>query len=619
MFCRWVAHAACVAVALACLIAEASAQVIRGRIADAEDDQGIDGAMVTLTDRHGREQGQVLTRDDGYFIVRAQGAGEFRVRVDRIGYATEYSEFVHVAMGDTIMLRLASTPEAISLDGIEASADRQCRLRPEEGLAVARVWEEARKALAATAWTQDRGMYRYETLRISREMDEGRRVESEDRVYEQRYSSAPYVARSADSLVTHGFVQITPTDIVFWAPDAAVLLSDPFLNTHCFRLVSEGESMEGATGIEFEPAEPGRVPDISGTMWLDRQTAHLEKVDFRFVDLNVAPWLLDAEPGGSVEFLELSDGSWIIPAWHLRMFRAGEGGIHPLTGRPYPTLDGVTVHSGHVLRAHAEDGVVFESAPGYRIAGIVRDSLEVGLPDARVFMAGSGAEATTDSVGRFELAHLVPAEYTLHFSHPYLDDLWYPPTPFTVTIEATAAEPVPVVLDAPPLKQVLDRICDSADPPAPMISRATPPRMVPREGILMGHVRDQEGAPLGDARVIVVPEAYEVDDLMDVRTERSLKNLRSWVVEKTSSKGFYRACWVPVGVSVEVMVLRKDEFDQRRLDELLDELQSLRAAFPEQRVQSITIDRQSPHRNLNLEATTVRQEGRQVGHGSWRL
>lgn len=592
--------AACLAFAF--VVANASGQVIQGRISDAGSEQGIAGAMVTVVDRGGDELGRVLSWTNGQFVVRADRPGELRVRVDRIGYATTFSDFVHVASGDTVMLSLASTAEAISLEGVEASADRRCELRPAEGLAVAKVWEEARKALAATAWTEERGMYRYETLRVRRQMDEaGWDVESEDRIYGEGYSSAPYVARSADSLVTHGFAEITAAEARFWGPDAEVLLSESFLSSYCFRLVpGEGLADEGATGIAFEPAEGRDIPGISGTMWVNRRTAQLQRVDFRFINLNVPPWLLAVEPGGSVEFLELANGSWIIPSWHLRTFRAGDGGTHPLTGRPYPTLEGVTVHAGQVLRAHGDDGVVFEGAPGHRIAGVIRDSLGAALPEARVFVAGSGLETTTDSDGRFELTHLAPGQYTLYFSHRYLDAVWYPPEPFSVTM-AAATESVAVTLDAPPLKDILGRICDNAEPPSPMFSSEWPPRMISRDGILSGHVRDRNGVAVGDARVIVIPDAFEVGELMDPEKGRAMENqgLRSWVVARTSSEGFYRACWVPLGVPLEVMVLSEDEFDQR----WLEEHPGLRDIFPDREVRSLALDDQAPHRTLNIEAT----------------
>jgi len=583
--------------------AVASGQVIQGRLTDVTNAEGVVGAMVALFDDRDREHDRALTRGDGSYVVTAPGAGEFRIRIERIGYATTVSRLVRLAAADTVTLDLAAPQEAISLEGIEVRAtadDRQCTLRPEEGRAVAQVWEEARKALVAAAWTTRQSLHRYETLRIRREWDEGgRKVESEERSFAQSYTSAPYSARSADSLVTGGFVDIKPDGINFWAPDAEVLLSDAFLDTHCLRLLSPSESAASVTEIAFEPAEPGGVPDIAGTMRLDRQTAHLLRVDFRFINLNVPRWLLDVEPGGSVEFMRLPGGAWIIPSWHMRMFRAADA-INRLTGRRYARLEGVTVISGNVLRAQGEDGV-WEGSHGYRITGVLRDSLEAGLPNALVFLAGSGAQAATDSTGRFELSHLVPGEYTLHFSHPYLDSLSYEPKPYEVKVDAGASQPAEIVMDAPPLREVLDRICDSDSPPSLMMTTENPARLVSRAAILTGYVRDRRGQGVADARVLIATDALlDPKELVTPSgvdpTAMKSKQLRHWASEKTAPGGFYRLCWVPVDVPLEVMVLPPDEFD----DDRLDEAASLREAFPSYPSDSIAVERQLPHKTLDV-------------------
>ena len=90
----------------------ASAQVVRGTLVDAASDRGIGGAMLTLLDRSGRRVEQALTREDsGTFELRAPAPGEYRLRSDRIGYATTYSEYFGLGAGDTLTL---GTPTAIS-------------------------------------------------------------------------------------------------------------------------------------------------------------------------------------------------------------------------------------------------------------------------------------------------------------------------------------------------------------------------------------------------------------------------------------------------------------------------------------------------------------------------
>ena len=357
-------------------------QVIRGRLVDAADNAAIAGAMMTLMDRDGRAVERILTHSaTGMFELRAPEPGEYRVRAERIGYGTTSSAFFSISAGDTLTVQISAPVEALSLEGIRAAVGPRCQVRPEEGLAVAQVWEEARKALAAATWTQERGLYRYEMLGIKRLLDErGRKVEFEDRAYAQSLVPAPYVARSADSLVYDGFARLSAGGSEFWAPDAGVLLSDSFLDTHCLRIRAGGSEL---VGLDFEPVPNRDVADIAGTLWLDAATAELQRVDFRYVNLPVPHWLMDASPGGTVRFRALPNGTWIVTSWHIRMFSPGET-AHPLTGRPVPTLEGVAMTHGEVLRVHSDEGVVFEGQRGRRVVGTVVDSLGAGLPGALV-------------------------------------------------------------------------------------------------------------------------------------------------------------------------------------------------------------------------------------------
>lgn len=576
----------------------AQGQVVRGRLAAAEEERGIGGAMVTLLDRSGNDVEQILTRtNSGLFELSAPDSGEYRLKADRIGYASTFSDYFRVEVGDTVTVNMTARVEAVSLVGIEADVGRRCEVRPEEGQAVARVWNEARKALAAAAWTQERGMYQYEMLRIKRRLDRrGRRIEAEDRSTDRAYTDAPYVARPVDSLVAGGFARITSSESLFWAPDAAVLLSDQFLDTHCLKVTEGGRDAPGMVGLSFEPVRERQLADIAGTMWLDPETARLRWLDFSYVHLNVPGSLLAASPGGRVEFETLPNGTWIVTSWSIRMFLPGEA-IHPLTGRPAATLDGITVQSGDVLRVHGTEGVVYEGHTGGRIVGTVRDSLEVGLPGARVFLEGTGTEVVTDAQGRFELTHLRPGVYTVHYAHPYLEQLWYEPEASEVEVEN---EWVPAELEfsAPPLERVLDDLCnDRSRPHAPLVAVN---KLAWRNGVLTGTVADDQNQPVAEATVYLQAVAYVVgSDLFEafgMGGDEQLENMRVRSNERTSDSGFYRACWVPVGIPLEVLVVEKDEKIDR---DLLEEALSLADLFPG-RVQVITIPLDGPYHSLDL-------------------
>ncbi len=607
---------------LAAAPSAASGQVVLGRLVEAGQGNAVGGAMAVLEDRSGRGRAQALTRTGtGLFQLDAPAPGEYRVRADRIGYATTYSEWFRLAAGDTVSLRIEAPLEAVSLKGVVAEADRRCRVRPQEAMAVGRVWEEARKALAAAAWTQSRGTYEYKLLGFVRQLDrEGRKVESENRALAQGWAKAPYVSRPTDSLTAHGYARVTGEGSWFWAPDAEALLADSFLDTHCFRVVAGGDDAPGLVGLAFEPVSGRSVPDIAGTMWLDPSTARLRRLEYRYERLGVPPALLAAEPGGAVRFRELPNGTWIVDSWSIRMFRAGVV-EHPLTGRPAATLDGVTVQGGEVLRVHGPGGVVFDAGPGLRIAGVVRDSVGAGLAGARVFAPGEGLEATTGPDGGFELTHVGPGEYQVSYSHPYLDELWYAPDPAEVKVDGDGdAEPAWVEFTAPATSKIMKDVCRGMDPPrsvlievSALVQRselathadedAPPWKIVWPRGILMGHVRDAQGKPLADATVRVLSHAYD----MAVATKFGRDNRhpakvlekegqRSGVVVTTNSSGFYRACWVPTNTPLRVAVLDDDETlvpgqeDEGRL--------MANVVAVTERV--ITISLQEPHVTLDL-------------------
>ncbi|MCZ0935822.1 MAG: carboxypeptidase-like regulatory domain-containing protein [Gemmatimonadetes bacterium] len=570
-------------------------QVVRGRLVDEGDNAAISGAMITLVDRAGRGVERMLTRSGtGVFELRIPAPGEYRLRAERIGYGTTYSAFFIISTRDTLTVQMAAPIEAISLAEISVSVRPQCHLRPEEGLAVARVWDEARKALAAARWTQERGLYRYEMLGIKRFLDQhGRRVEAEDRAYGQALVSVPYVARAADSLVHGGFARFSADASDFWGPDAGVLLSDPFLDTHCLRIRS---GVGGLVGLEFEPVPNRNVADIAGTMWLDAATAELQRVDYRYVNLPVPDWLMEASPGGTVSFRGLPDGTWIVTSWNIRMFTAGET-EHPLTGQPAATLEGVAITHGEVLRAHGDAGVVFEGHRGRRVAATVVDSLGVGLPNARVYVRGSGTEAETDAEGRFELDHLGVGTYALQFTHPHLEQLWYESEPVEVEVGPDVDSLVEVQFEAPPLSDVLSAVCGREGPPSvPMVSAAG--TAVWRTGILIGRVTDTDGNPIEDATLHLLTRASDPRLFARVSDPRTvnLEEQRSRWTEKSSSSGFYRVCWLPSGVPIELVVLGKDEDVDR---DALDASLSLADLFPD-RVTTLTIDPASPQRALNL-------------------
>jgi hypothetical protein len=573
----------------------ASSQVVQGRLVDATDDAGIGGAMVSLVDRSGNELSRVLSRDSGLFQLSTPIPGAYRLKADRIGYATTFSDYFDLAAGDTLSFRMVAAVQAVSLKGISAEGDRRCRVRPEEGLAVTRVWDEARKALAAAAWTQERGYYRYEMMRITRQLGrEGRKVISEDRSYDRSYRQAPYISRPAEELIEEGFAQLSPKESVYWAPDAGVLLSDSFLDTHCFRLKDDEDDAPGMVGLEFEPVPGRRIAEIGGTLWLHAENSQLERLDFRYRNLNLPDVLLGADIGGTVQFQGLPNGTWIVDSWRIRMPRSATR-LNPLDGRVMATLDGLTVQGGDVLRVVGNEGTILETNVGGRIAGFVFDSLRAALPGARVFVEGTGIGVTTDREGRFELLHLDPGLYAVTFSHPYMEPYSYRPEPFEVEVDEGAETTAQINFAGPRVGRILDTLCEDEEQPG---EEATLPGggVLRNHGILIGRVTDSEGNPLAGARVRVLARDFDISSIETRVVTTQMRAGRSGVAVMTNAAGYYRACWVPVDTQLEVAVLEPDqELDPSTL-QVGYHLSDL-IAWREERV---LIDSDSGYATLNL-------------------
>ncbi len=586
------------------------AQTVTGRLTD-DSGEGLEGAMVRLLDREGESTTQALTNAAGNFELDGV-PGEYRLRADRIGHASSFSDWFILAEGETVSVSLSSAVEAIRLGSIDVEADRRCRVRPEEGLAVTQVWDEARKALAAAAWTQERGVYRYEMMDITRSLDrDGRRVLDEERSFNQGYSRAPYISLPANTLAEAGFVTEDEQGLAFYAPDAAVLLSDEFLDTHCFRLRQGEDEAEGLIGLEFEPTRGRRVTDIEGTLWIDPNTTLLRWLDFRYTNLPFPDELQSGLVGGRVAFSALPNGTWIVSQWRLQMPRSGTR-RNDLTGQRYAYLEGYAVQGGQVLRVHGEEGTVaLSEQEGSRITGAVFDTLRAGgLEGARVYVLNTGIEAVTGFDGRFTIGGLDPGVYDVTFGHPYFDELGYVPLPYPVEVgQDTVAQ---VTFLAPPKRRIVDELCQD-DPRPDTRGIAAGQGVHDANAILMGQVTDEGGTPVAGAAVRVLWREWSVDFREDQPSSDDLVNEgRLGAVAITGPTGLYRVCWVPADVPLQVTVLeRLEDLDPGRQTAFRN-LIELGAARREQ----FTIPGSSQFATRNLELSLERTgtiEGRVTG------
>jgi len=147
------------------------AQTLQGELLDRGTGAPVEGALVTLLDEVGQEVDGYLTNQAGRFLLRAQESGRFTVRAERIGFETVTSDPLLLEVGQVSGLRLETVQVAIELEGLRVQAEQQCVVRPQEGLELAGLWEEARKALRVQEWTEREGLFRFEIVRYERQLD----------------------------------------------------------------------------------------------------------------------------------------------------------------------------------------------------------------------------------------------------------------------------------------------------------------------------------------------------------------------------------------------------------------------------------------------------------------
>jgi hypothetical protein len=450
------------------LAVPASAQKIRGELVEEGSGRAIDGALVVLLDAGSRQVAGSLTDPRGRFTIEAPAPGEYRLRAERIGHGNAYSESFHAGSGEEVEWRLVAPVQAISLEGIVATSSRRCRVRPAEGLQTQTVWEEARKALNSTVWAKESRVHRYRLATYTREVEAGTgHARRQVTRTTERATTTPYVSAPPEQLATAGYVQADGGELVYFAPDAEHLLSEEFLDNHCFQVVIGSGPRAGQVGLAFEPLRGRRLPDIAGTLWLDRGTAQLADLEYRYTGIALPAGARPGDAGGTLRFERLPNGAWIVQRWQIRMPLVGTAGpdaspARLRAGARVQRVVAIREQGGEVIDILGIDGGRAGVERSTLLRGVVGDE-ESGAPiaGATVYLGGTGFSTETSGDGSFELVGVPAGEYTISFFHPRLTALGVYADPVEVTL--APGEPVELALSlrGEALRAVLASACPS--------------------------------------------------------------------------------------------------------------------------------------------------------------
>ncbi len=292
------------------------AQSVRGQLTDSITKAPLAGAFLTLVDERGVEKARTITNNAGEFLLTAPAAGAYRLRSKRIGFRPYVSPALTLTAGGTISYSAAVDPIPVALAQVVVQGERQCDV--EAGASVAAVWEEVHEALAAVSWTSRDPAYWYAISRFARETSPGGRPRGPDSTWrDDGYRPIPIKSAPPQQLELEGFVVVDQDGWTYQGPDADELISDAFLRTHCFETKPGRGETEGLIGLAFTPARERTLPDINGTLWIDRATAMLHHLDFTYVRLPQE--LVASRAGGRIEFMRVPSGAWIVRDWVIRM------------------------------------------------------------------------------------------------------------------------------------------------------------------------------------------------------------------------------------------------------------------------------------------------------------
>lgn len=529
----------------------ARAQVVMGSVV-ARDGTPVRGALV-VGSRNGTDGGvRALSGSRGEFTLRLPEAGRYTITVLRVGYRPSQGPTVEVAAGATQRVQITFSGEVVTLAAVNVRERGTCRVTADSGYVVARVWDEARKAMLSSQLTTDNAPLFAEWIEYDRMLDSTGRLVRAQRVRSERHPTThAFRSQPVATLDSLGYVVSDASGTTYFAPDADVLLSESFAARHCFRLVGpQSRADSGLIGVAFQPGRDLRdAREIEGTLWLDRATAELRRLEFTFT--NLPDVVASAGPGGRVDFLRLVEGNWLISRWSLRMPQVERKPTDPfrrtIQAATALELRGIQVAGGEVERVVRNDSLLYRATgPSIDVRIVSRDSslLPAG---ARLTLEGTDYAGTADAEGRIRLSPVLDGRYRAHVSSPLMDSLGV--RAVVAEVEASGKTHVDSLM-LPSSREVASRACPRDS-------------LHDGEALLRGTVRTERAEPVAGAAVTVTWQSgFSIAALPDgdhlSGSERTIGAL-------TNETGSWRLCGAPQGTPLVVTTLSDSGSDVRRM------------------------------------------------------
>jgi hypothetical protein len=302
----------------------AQAQVVEGRIGRTGSGPA-DAVLVALLDDSSRVVSRTVSGAGGRFELTAPAPGSYRLEIRQPGRRAWLSDPVDVGE-DVVVLSPVPDFEPVILPDLRAEATGRCRSWPAIGVATMQLLDAARIGLLmaeagrlmAPEPSVEGPPGPGQIMIWQRSLDPQQNVLTESRAPARDAGGWPFRTLPVDSLAVVGFVYPTVGEsAAYFALDATTFASEWFASNHCFNLVLPEFHADSVVGLTFEPESRILRPDVRGTVWLDRRTQAVERLDFRYTGLG--RWLPGDAAGGEIDFGRSPDGALVLTRWWLRL------------------------------------------------------------------------------------------------------------------------------------------------------------------------------------------------------------------------------------------------------------------------------------------------------------
>lgn len=389
------------------------AQTVTGTIVDRGTAAPLPGTVVLLLDSLGGTRSRGMTDQGGVFRVTAPGPGSYRLRTLRLGFVPGASERFQLHAGQTYRHDLAVASIPFSLDTVRVVADNSCRLRGDSAAVTYAVWDQARTVLNLIRLSENQSAVTMRVLAYNQTTSpDALSRTSHNATLQESATLRPWLSAPIEQLSRAGYTRTDPDgSTTFFAPDIDVLLSDEFLDEHCFRIASRTDD---EVSLHFEPKPSRRsLAEVEGEVVLHRATAGLRRLVLRYVNI---PSELRAHAKAEMEFARMRNDRWFISRWKIRM---------PLLEKKIDQLrtnnrtmvneriivNALAVRGAELVLTLSGSDTLWRGASQTLKAHVIDSVTGVPVRNARVRISGIGREGLSNADGLVSIPQMLPGEY----------------------------------------------------------------------------------------------------------------------------------------------------------------------------------------------------------------